>query len=59
MNKQESEPLLVEHLSKSFRGVRRVEDVSFTVGAAATGALTVLTALLLTGAAFTLKRRSL
>ncbi|WP_159618677.1 ATP-binding cassette domain-containing protein [Arthrobacter zhaoguopingii] len=33
MTKQESEHLLVEHLSKSFRGARRVEDVSSTVGA--------------------------
>ncbi|MBJ2122534.1 ATP-binding cassette domain-containing protein [Arthrobacter sp. MSA 4-2] len=33
MTTQENEPLLVEHLSKSFRGVRRVEDISFSVGA--------------------------
>ncbi|MBJ2122536.1 hypothetical protein I6N91_16270 [Arthrobacter sp. MSA 4-2] len=33
MNKQEHEPLLVQHLPKSFHGVRRVEEITFTVGA--------------------------
>jgi ABC-type branched-subunit amino acid transport system ATPase component len=40
MDKQENEPLLVQHLSKSFHGVRRVEEIAFTVGTGrATGPL--------------------